>query len=67
MSSLLRKKVQLHVGPREVRTVVLATDLTSQSNDQSPAFSKEKTDIHARFLAPQGHLEAQAAPDIKRW
>lgn len=28
---------------------------------------KKKTDIHARFLAPQGHLEAQAAPDIKRW
>lgn len=67
MLSLLRKKVLQRAGLREVRTAVLATDLTSQSNDQSPAFSKEKTDIHACFLAPQGHLEAQAAPDIKRW
>lgn len=65
--NLLCKRVQLHTGPREVRTAALAADLTSQSNDQSPAFSKEKTDIHARFLSPWGHLEAQASPDIKRW
>lgn len=28
---------------------------------------KKKTDIHARFLSPLGHLEARASADIKRW
>lgn len=54
MSSPLCKKVQRHAGLREVRTAVLATDLTSRCNDQSPAFSKEKTDIHARFQLLRG-------------